>query len=971
MDQNLTPTKKDSLFSRFRSFCIGHYQSMRAFYSERPHAYLLFCFLLPFLIMGIVYALFQVFPFGENSILVLDMNGQYVYFFEGFRDWVYGDASLLYSFSRSMGGEFMGMFAYYLASPLSFIVALFPKQSITEALFLMFLLKCGLSGLTMGVYLERVPKTNKHTTVMFSMMYALCGYAIVMQNNTMWTDNLILLPLVALGVEEMIRHRKFKVYTFSLAVAIMSNYYIGYMMCIFVVLYCAYAYFGKTADERNPLGERFHFLRCLGQIILFSGIALAIASVIWIPAYYSLTFGKTTFSNPTYEFVTKFDLFDLITKCFFGTYDTVRPEGLPILYCGTLAIFTLPFYFLRKDIRIRQKAATAVLMGLLIFSFNIKPIDMLWHGLQNPNWLNHRYAFMLVFIILVAAAKGFEDIKSHTPRALLLIGATAMTLLLIAEAFGSEWISFLLVVLPSLLFFLLIGGVLVLMIRKKALPCRGASLAMILLVSLELLLGAVAHLYMLDKDVIMSNRTGYRTYIDRWQPAVNYVQIHDDGFYRMEKTKIRKVNDPFGLGYNGLSGSTSTLNADTLRYMHNLGINARSHLSEYHRPVPVVDSFFSIKYILSEKDTPMTSLYNKIYTTNSGVDIYENPYALPIAYAVNSNIANFRFEDPPEPKEGEPVIEDDRTTFSSKNICLRYNQLLSILLDTDIEVMVPIPYEMSAYNARQEAAANHHRFWSNENGAASFVRFEFSGVEGKEIYMSIPAIYTRDVRLYLGQNYLEHIGNILIGEDGPIDIGAFKSGETQILWMQIYDKNNKNVYFEKPDPYFYYLDDEVFRAAFTELQKGGFQVTEHTQDHLLGTITVPEDRTTVMTSIPYDKGWQILCDGEKVEFYELLDGVIAFDLAPGVHSLEMEYFPKEYTLAILVSLGGMLLLVGILLGEFLWKWKKTGVMPFSKRPTCPVLPTVEEPSTENDSTENAPPQESSEDDSSKPTHENS
>ena len=52
----------------------------------RERKYLLICFFLPAAIMWLIYITMEVYPFGENSVLVLDLNGQYVYFFQALRD---------------------------------------------------------------------------------------------------------------------------------------------------------------------------------------------------------------------------------------------------------------------------------------------------------------------------------------------------------------------------------------------------------------------------------------------------------------------------------------------------------------------------------------------------------------------------------------------------------------------------------------------------------------------------------------------------------------------------------------------------------------------------------------------------------------------------------------------------------------------------------------------------------------------
>ena len=70
--------------------------------------YLGLCFLIPALLMWLMYICMGVYPFGEESVLVLDLNGQYVYFFEGLRDILRGDGSLLYSFSREIGRASVG-----------------------------------------------------------------------------------------------------------------------------------------------------------------------------------------------------------------------------------------------------------------------------------------------------------------------------------------------------------------------------------------------------------------------------------------------------------------------------------------------------------------------------------------------------------------------------------------------------------------------------------------------------------------------------------------------------------------------------------------------------------------------------------------------------------------------------------------------------------------------------------------------
>jgi uncharacterized membrane protein YfhO len=121
--------------------------------------------LIPAILIYLIYLARGHHPFGDGCVLVLDLNGQYVWFFEALRNFVHGDAELLYSFARQLGGEFLGIYAYYLASPLSFLVALFPKERMLEALTALFMLKGALCGTTFAFYMHKtMKKPNKMAT---------------------------------------------------------------------------------------------------------------------------------------------------------------------------------------------------------------------------------------------------------------------------------------------------------------------------------------------------------------------------------------------------------------------------------------------------------------------------------------------------------------------------------------------------------------------------------------------------------------------------------------------------------------------------------------------------------------------------------------------------------------------------------------------------------------------------------------
>ncbi|MBQ4164934.1 MAG: YfhO family protein, partial [Oscillospiraceae bacterium] len=182
---------------------------------QRNHAYFL-SFFLPVIILFVAYILFQVWPFGERSVLSLDLNAQYVYYYDYMYDVFAGEESLFYSWSRNLSGEFMGIIGYYLASPFNLLVWIWDRAWITEGLLTMMLAKAGSCGLAMAFLLKKHRGYSDVTTITFSVMYALCGFFVVQTMDPMWLDGLIALPLVVMGIERLCDKRRFKLYVLSL-----------------------------------------------------------------------------------------------------------------------------------------------------------------------------------------------------------------------------------------------------------------------------------------------------------------------------------------------------------------------------------------------------------------------------------------------------------------------------------------------------------------------------------------------------------------------------------------------------------------------------------------------------------------------------------------------------------------------------------------------------------------------------------
>lgn len=135
----------------------------------RPGDGLLVAFFVPIVIMLIIYAQRGIFPFGEESFLRTDMYHQYAPFFSEFQYKLRTGGSLLYSWDVGMGVNFAALYAYYLASPLNWLILLCPKAYIIEFMTYMIVIKTGLAGLSFAWYLKKHCRTSTIGIGMFGI----------------------------------------------------------------------------------------------------------------------------------------------------------------------------------------------------------------------------------------------------------------------------------------------------------------------------------------------------------------------------------------------------------------------------------------------------------------------------------------------------------------------------------------------------------------------------------------------------------------------------------------------------------------------------------------------------------------------------------------------------------------------------------------------------------------------------------
>lgn len=935
----------------FKDFIMG---------AANEYLYLSLAVLIPAVIMLIIYISRGLYPFGDGTVLVLDLNGQYVYFFEALKKTVLDGGSLLYSWSRSLGGEFVGMYAYYLASPLSYLILLFPDDKTQEFVLALIMIKAAISGGTMAFYLHKHSiNKNKLTVIAFSVLYSMCAYTLVHHSNTMWMDAVMWLPLVVYGIEQLIKYGRYKTFVIFLTLTVASNFYIGYMVCIFVFLYFFYYYIAHSDDlKNNPLAEKYHFLKSFFRIAVHSLISIGMAAVIILGAYYSLQFGKNEFTDPSWNIAMRLDLFDIFFKTLPSSYDTVRIDGLPFIYCGVLTILLVPMYFCSKKITLMEKAASATLISIFILSFMITVLDLVWHGFQKPQWLNNRYSFMLCFFLVFLAFRAFEHWEEISTKAMAAVAGFVALFVILLQNFDSLYIKKLeelsygpqdgnfevhpfatiLLTLVCLVVYLIVVATM-----KKAQNKDAVSAVLLAVVVIEVFLSGTCNVADFGEDVGFSSYKRYNNFKAIDTAIADAIDDYDSTFYRAEMTYRRKDNENFYTGLKGVTSTTSTLNKDTIAFLHNMGYYGASHRSRYQGGNPAGDSLIGIKYIVSQRDysvlygTPVLSaddyakasgktreeideivLSNNKYEDYTASDfyVYENPYALPLAFGADSDIFDVNFLD----QYIEAWVDTDDERYNPDGYASpfeRINAIYTAILGEEetVEIFKPalqkgeatLSSGVSVNSAAHQESIGHYKYTGDKGGT---ITYKYAVEKGVMLYLYFPSFYARQIKIEsptmpIFDATAEALdkNNYTLSNCNERIVELGYTTDTDYTLKVTIDNSGGLFYTKVADSYVYYLDTELLASVTDRIKEESFVIDENYRDDFInGTLHTSTDNRTVLTTIPYDEGWRVFVDGKLVKTKEVANSLIAFEIEEaGDHNVTFVYISTPVAIGAVIS----------------------------------------------------------------------
>lgn len=847
--------------------------------------YYIAAFLIPALLMLLVYMILGTYPFGERSILVADLRYQFLDYYEYLKSIILGDNDFFYTFSKSLGGDAIGFCAYYLQNPFNLILLFFSRELLPVGVMIMLILEAGFAGLIFNYFLNQIHKPHV-SSIIFSSAYAFIGMYVAYMNLTIYFFNIAIFPLVILGIYRIVKNPKQKMmFIFSLGASILTCYYMGYMACLFSVLFFIYA----LLCEMDHIKKIKEYKEQIVSFIISGVLAVGITAFDLIPTILSLS-GEKGNSEPIQFFISrKFYMTDLFSNLYSMAFDGNISNGRPLIYAGLTAVLFTMLYFLNKNIKQKERILSFLLLLVLLGCFYIYAIDLIWHGLSEPVGFPYRYSFIFSFLLLHFGYCGFTAARengiknqAYLPIVIIFLIYSGYLLLTKHTAVGGK------VILINAVLFLLIMIVSSIYIRSQ----KSMTICLFLLIGLQCTDVAANAVHSIGQYPDCKEAE-YAEYVAYAEEGIQAIQKYDDSFYRMEKNFRRTHNDAMAYEFNGLSHFSSTQKEVTKEFLGKMGFRNNGNWAFYNDgSTTFADCFLGVKYLLSQFDA-----HGKPYPIIMNGDkywVFENPYVLPLGFGITEDILNVNMES----TDSFEIQNEIADSFTSKE-----NQIYTEIELKDTK-LVNLSQDGTTYtriDPEQEAYIEYQLLIDREDLVY--------------LYFTAPSLQEADLII----NEWDNRGQYFSRYNWDItDLGGYKPGDTVSVRLALTGDS-----ITVDNAYFYYENEAALINWFEQSEINGWNPKKVTSSYLKGTVMMTEDNPYLMFSIPYEKDWKVIVDGETVNTREVLGALLAVEIEPGEHFVEIKYVPRGLYIGVMITLFSIFGTIVLIVPKSLKKEQKT------------------------------------------------
>lgn len=809
----------------------------------------------------LMYAVIGVYPFGNMTVVAGDMSSEYLPFAVARNRAVLSGGSLIYSDRLGLGGGFWSVLMYNVASPFMLLSLPIGVENMPEFMLAMQVLRMGASGGAFAYFYMEKYKRNDVSACVFSLIYALTTYAVSNMLNIIWADCFVLFPLIVLGLERILQKKSPLLYVICLSVAMVSNYYIAFIICIYLVLYFAvYIALNETKFELKPL------LCKLGVFGAASLLSAGLACICLVPSAVALT--QTTGNNWEFERLSfwRYNPLELFGKFLWGSSLDYSNDTRPNVYCSIFAVVMLAFFWLCRRVELKKKLTYSALLGILIISTLSAYLDYAWHGFHVTVGLPYRYSFLISFTILLMLTEVWQFVTElDFNRIMGVVGA--FTVIILANYMISEEKS-LQVFAISLTLVLLVAGAVGLRV-SGVISQNGFAVLAVLLVFSDLTMNGIDTLYKVDDANKYWTKEQYSSMLEMNEVLAARILEADDGVYRVDDENFLVDNQCVYFDYPSLSSYATPTNGNALRLMSALGY-ADDFINKYsfNLYTPFSDSLLNLKYIMSGDSSERNHL-RLTDISNMGKNVYENELALPRAFAVANEAEAWSIE------QDDPFVVQNQ---------------LGLLASGE---------EQGVYDILKRKGDEEYHSDFVIKGGRYIAEYEMP--RDGELFCFFGCLDSKGIKLTLGEKSYNLDGSLSC----VFPLYGVKKGET--LRIEFFGEDGLSGVVSAA-----LQNEAALERTIGKLAEYPIKIDNYSSGRLEGSLTVEQD-CLLFTSIPCESGWHAELDGNAAEIVEIGGSLIGLRLHSGENHIKLVYRPKALYVGAMLSALSLIVLILILI----------------------------------------------------------
>lgn len=624
----------------------------------------------------------------------------------------------------------------------------------------------------------------------------------------------------------------------------------NYYIAFMVCIFCILYFILQISIQPNSFS---HFLRKCGRFTIYSALAGGFAACLLIPEYFALQLTVSGDFNFPNSFTRYFSILEMISRQLIMVEPAIFSAHEPNIYCGMLIFLLVPLYAMNPNTNTKEKIGRFFLLALFYLSFNLNIPNYIWHGFHFPNSLPCRQSFIFNFLLLVMSYEGLKDIHSYTNKEIYTtLGSITILFLVIEEIFAGDSYPYYIIYIS--LAFLALYALYFGLIRSNKLPRLVCCEIFFILITLEAFVNTTA---------TSVNTTGRTSYVSDNQAITSLLETAsklegDSSFYRIEKLRRRSKNDAAWSHYHGMSLFSSTANAGVSAFLSNLGGEKSTNSYAYYGATPFVEALFNIKYVLSSSEKEENNLRTLIDQKDM-LYLYQNKYTLSLGILV-------------------PLTLEENWTMSSSN-----------------------PF--SVQNSFADLAAKVAPLFSTVEHTISENKLKIKVETDQHIYVYITSS---------GENF----GVTYEKPDGTSDSKSFSSVKQKYIFDLGYCTSGTMIQLTANEQstiqgYIYALNQDNMDAFYQSMKEQCMIISEYDDTHIIASVNAKK-KSVLFTTIPYEKGWTVTVDGEKVETFAFEDAFLAFEIESGNHQIKFSYSPYGLKTGIAITSVSLIIFCGLI-----------------------------------------------------------